>query len=322
MQWYPAEPGTAARPMDDQHGHVIDGTARARQWRRARSATPAADEAESRPRSDAPKNIAGSLLVPAEMLSRASAVDEPAKGHATTRTPATGASASTSVDERMHRNPFLAPDAECAESRSKSSRTRGSAIALAGSIRSSAARLSSPLHSVSRLVARWGSWRQALVLGTVGAAAAIVVVVAGGSGPAHHVSTGKVPALASAPSKQALSIADDPFPQRTASSDHVIHRARRGHKNRIIRTHRRSHIATKPVVVAARYTPTTSNSGSYTPSASTPTYASSESGSSAAQSASRSAGGTTSSSSTSGGSQPAFGQNGTLGPGRGAPGTQ
>ena len=75
MQWYPAEPGTAARPMDDQNGHVIDGTARARQWRRSRSEAPAGDEADGRPRSDAPKNIAGSLLVPAEMLSRASTVE-------------------------------------------------------------------------------------------------------------------------------------------------------------------------------------------------------------------------------------------------------
>jgi hypothetical protein len=310
--------------MDDQNGHVIDGTARARQWRRSRSEAPAGDEADGRPRSDAPKNIAGSLLVPAEMLSRAPVVDKPANGHAATRTSGAVAndSTSTSVDERIHRNPFLARDAECAESRSKSSRRRGTAIALAGSIRSYATRLSSALRPVPRLLAGWASWRLALVLGTVGAAAAIVVVIAGGSGPGHRVSTGKVPALASAPRKQALTIADEPFPQRTASSDHVIHRARRGHKNRIIRTHRRSHIATKPVVVAARYTPTTSNSGSYTPSASTPSYASSGSGSVAAQSASRSAGGTTSSSSTSGSSQPAFGQNGTLGPGRGAPGTQ
>jgi hypothetical protein len=237
------------------------------------------------------------------------------------RTPSAGANASTSVDERKHRNPFLAPDAECAESRSKVSRTRGSAIALAGSIRSSAARLSSPLRPVSRLVAGWASWRLATVLGTVGAAAAIVVVIAGGSGPRHRLSTGKVPALASAPSKQALSIADGPFPQRTASRDHVIHRTRHGHKTRTIRRHRRSHAATKPVVVAARYTPTTSNPVTYTPSTSTPSYASSGSGSVAAQSASGSAGQTTSRS-TSGNSQPAFGQNGTLGPGRGAPGTQ
>ena len=54
--------------MDDQQGNVIDGTARARQWRLARSPARAeSDGAEAR--SDAPKSIAGSLLVPADMLS-------------------------------------------------------------------------------------------------------------------------------------------------------------------------------------------------------------------------------------------------------------
>ena len=61
--------------MDDQQGHVIDGTARARQWRRSKAkARPAPDATETR--SDAPKSFAGSLLVPAEMLCAASPPDE------------------------------------------------------------------------------------------------------------------------------------------------------------------------------------------------------------------------------------------------------
>src|SRR5689334_1002256 len=104
MQWYPAEPGTAVSPMDDQNGHVIDGTARARQWRRSRSEAHAGDEAEGGPRSDAPKSIAGSLLVPAGMLARTSAVQEPANTNAPACTPGAGAATDSAVaDNRAQR---------------------------------------------------------------------------------------------------------------------------------------------------------------------------------------------------------------------------
>ena len=61
--------------MDDQQGHVIDGTARARQWRRSKPKTGSAPDAPET-RSDAPKSFAGSLLVPADMLPAAFAPDE------------------------------------------------------------------------------------------------------------------------------------------------------------------------------------------------------------------------------------------------------
>ena len=61
--------------MDDQQENVIDGTSRARQWRRATSTTRSATD-DAAARSDAPKSIAGSLLVPAEMLPPAFPPDE------------------------------------------------------------------------------------------------------------------------------------------------------------------------------------------------------------------------------------------------------
>ena len=54
--------------MDDQSGNVIDGTARARQWRRSRSKAGGSADGTSEARSAAPKSIASSLLVPADMV--------------------------------------------------------------------------------------------------------------------------------------------------------------------------------------------------------------------------------------------------------------
>lgn len=54
--------------MDDQQGNLIDGTARARQWRRSRSKAGGAGDPGGEARSEAPKRIASSLLVPADMV--------------------------------------------------------------------------------------------------------------------------------------------------------------------------------------------------------------------------------------------------------------
>jgi hypothetical protein len=54
--------------MDDKPGNVIDGTARARQWRRSRSKARADENGSADIRSDAPKSFASSLLVPADMV--------------------------------------------------------------------------------------------------------------------------------------------------------------------------------------------------------------------------------------------------------------
>ena len=100
--------------MDDQQGNVIDGTARAHQWRLARSQERAAsDEAEAR--FDAPKSIAGSLLVPADMLTMGSPVDDAngRKESGVTDLPASREVAvdGASRDGAARENPFLAPQA-------------------------------------------------------------------------------------------------------------------------------------------------------------------------------------------------------------------
>jgi hypothetical protein len=121
--------------------------------------------------------------------------------------------------------------------------------------------------------------------------------------------------------KGSLIAASNPFAQQTASRDRVSHRARRARAHRTVGTHRRRRPARKPAVVLARYTPPTSDSGISTPSSATSSYAVSTPTAAPSEPAQSSAGGAASSSS-SGSSRPAFGENGTLGPGRGAPGTQ
>ena len=100
--------------MDDQQENVFDVTARARQRRRSRPPAPSGKDAEG-PRSDAPKSIAGSLLVPAEMLAGSLPADQPAAGNEQAALPRGAATAvdGASAAERSRRNPFLVPPAEC-----------------------------------------------------------------------------------------------------------------------------------------------------------------------------------------------------------------
>ena len=100
--------------MDDLQGNVIDGTARARQWRLARSRARAeSDGGEAR--SDAPKSIAGSLLVPADMLSIGVPGNHAGGGAESdaTAVPTSPNVAVTQVPQNgtAHQNPFLVPDA-------------------------------------------------------------------------------------------------------------------------------------------------------------------------------------------------------------------
>lgn len=100
--------------MTDQQGTLIDGTARARQWRRSRPESAVGDDTGER-RSDAPRSIASSLLVPADMLVR----DDPSVASLDIRSgsdePVARASASLLVRETAgaaedhHTNPFLTP---------------------------------------------------------------------------------------------------------------------------------------------------------------------------------------------------------------------
>jgi hypothetical protein len=125
------------------------------------------------------------------------------------------------------------------------------------------------------------------------------------------------------PERGSLTAENNPFAQQAEARDKpASQRVRRGRAHRRVGTHRRRQPARKPAVVPVRYTPP-SDAGSSAPSSATSSYAGASPSPTAApsQPAPSSGGGTTSSSS-SGSSRPAFGENGTLGPGRGAPGTQ
>jgi hypothetical protein len=109
--------------MDDQQGNVIDGTERARQWRRSRAKTgPTAESSEAR--SAAPKSLAGSLLVPAEMLPPAEATNETGHSPGVTEAPRPerGANGGAPTRDGVHQNPFLLPEAARVDRPARSAR--------------------------------------------------------------------------------------------------------------------------------------------------------------------------------------------------------
>ena len=134
--------------MDEQQGHVIDGTARARQWRRSRSKAGAGEE-EGGPRSDAPKSIASSLLVPADLVQAHITAPSATAPTGEGRVEAGGGASvhggapsdDAAVGQAGHCNPFLAPEnADAAATGGASGTSRrgriwARAIALAGGAR-------------------------------------------------------------------------------------------------------------------------------------------------------------------------------------------
>jgi hypothetical protein len=311
--------------MDDQQGNVFDGTVRSREWRRRRqNARAEADAAE--PRSDAPKSIAGSLMVPAHMLDGSLPADQPATRNqrAALQRGTTTVVDGTSGAERSRRNPFLVPPAETAEPRSKPGRWGVISGLLERSFACIRTHPGSALLWGPRMVARHLAVapRSARRLAVAAFAAAILVtvVIASQSGTRHSSSERKVRAagLLGASGTDVLSASSNPLVQRAAQHDRAPHHVRPIHPRRTTLAHRRPRRATKHVVVAARYTPSTSSTASYTPSSTSSSYA----GSGSTPVSSQSTGGATTSSSSSGSSRPAFGEHGILGPGRGAANTQ
>ena len=133
--------------MDDEPGHVIDGTERASQWRRSRSTAPAGEQADE-PRSEAPKSIASSLLVPADLvqttIAESNATAAPGEGlveRGGVPSEHEGASSDSPTARPEHRNPFLAQQsADAVASHGKSGPSRrdrvwAGAIAVAGGAR-------------------------------------------------------------------------------------------------------------------------------------------------------------------------------------------
>lgn len=134
--------------MDDHHGNVIDGTERARQWRRSRQKSAISDET-TEIRSDAPKSIASSLLVPADMLDSALSTASPREAAGSSAPePDTAiadhrplASSGPAADGANHRNLFLSPDAAVVHQSRQRSRRAGIAAPLAPLISRARSRL-------------------------------------------------------------------------------------------------------------------------------------------------------------------------------------
>ena len=112
--------------MEREPENVIDGTARAHQWRRSRSQMVDAGPDGSQVRSDAPKSIAGSLLVPVELLTDAPAhpPQTPTRVGVAAESGGGGAGGhrDASAAQTTHENPFLLPAAEAPASSAESRR--------------------------------------------------------------------------------------------------------------------------------------------------------------------------------------------------------
>jgi len=115
--------------MDEEQGNVIDGTTRARQWRSS-GRKPPEDARELR--ADAPKSIASSLLVPADMLGATAA--PPAQNGASpeddTSQRSAAAGSGNGATAGANHNLFLAADAAVEQPRSRQSRTSSRAAQL------------------------------------------------------------------------------------------------------------------------------------------------------------------------------------------------
>ncbi len=272
--------------MDDQQGNVIDGTARARQWRRSRSKSPAGAE-ETELRSDAPKSIASSLLVPAEMVhgvappvvgDEAHPGDQPTVASETVGR-ATQIASGATTERADHQNPFLASGL--------------GGIATTGGAPPRSSRRQPVSVWAARLVAGVGSHfrelrdRRHLLAATprrrrgatplarpVLLALSFVAVVAAGVGIVNQTQSGSAPlsrsnASASNPpsverlKSALLSSVPNPF-----AGEHPAHRARidhprRARASRASNRHPRTRPATSTTAAAVRYTtPTTGASPS------------------------------------------------------------
>jgi hypothetical protein len=110
-------------------------------------------------------------------------------------------------------------------------------------------------------------------------------------------------------------VLSDVYALRAIAARRAAEEARRLPARRAISTHPRAPRAAKHRTAVAQYVPATSNAGSAAPVSVTPSYSSSGSTAGASEPAASTGGGSTGGGSSGGSSRPAFGQNGTLGPG-------
>jgi hypothetical protein len=313
--------------MDNEQGKVIDGTARARHWRRSR-AKPSADGAGSEAHSDAPKSIASSLLVPAEMFDGAVApTSDRASGSGEPSHDLNGGepvSVDRGVDETRHQNLFLSPDAVVPDPGRQQSGRGSLAALIAQRLRRAGTRVdwhrrprtasgSRPRRS-ARIIPRGRT--VVLAASLVAAIVAVAGVVAGSetrSTPIARTSLGTESTATFDRLKAILlSSVASPFATQQPASPPRFHRTRPGQG-------RRAHQPGKSHKAAAAVAAAPSSRGYTPPSASTGVTASSV-GSSSGGSASTPPPATPSSTAQSsgasgGGSTSAFGSSGALGPG-------
>lgn len=193
--------------MDEEQGKVIDGTARASQWRSSGRKPP---EDPNELRADAPKSIASSLLVPADMLG--APVAPPAqngasrRGDASQRGVAAGSGNGAAGD--ANHNLFLAADAAVEQPRGREHRAGSRAAQLVGA---AASWLQRSAVRARRPVTFANPWRVPAVLALlVVAVIAAEVVTRSGSSVTRPHRTDAVAELARLRSG-VLSIAAGPF---------------------------------------------------------------------------------------------------------------
>jgi hypothetical protein len=324
--------------MDDHNGQVIDGTARAHQWRRSRSQAARKDEDDQAARSDAPKSIAGSLLVPADMLGQTGPLEHPDDCGARQEDTEPSRSApiaqrrtgAASADPVVHQNPFLVSDAAAADAprqRSRSGHARRASgtviVEWANAIRALGARSRAPRRPpAGRPTTRRAAWLAGVV--SVALASGVVALTAMIRPSSHAISRpAQIEALGASASSS------NPLESRplAAETTHVArerpapvprsHRARSVRARRSGHKHARSRLARKPRAVHAHDSAPPS-SAAHVPASEPQTTGSADPSSSqvsappATSSPPASSDRSTSSSSQH---QPAFGANGSLGPG-------
>ena len=303
--------------MDEQQGNVIDGTARAPDWRRSESRK---DGDASELRADAPKSIAASLLVPADMVSgplSTGAGDDNAEiapsGHP--------AVADSPTDATSHRNLFLSPGAaaEQAEKRSPRKPILARLVRLIDDqasrvtrFRLPAKRLPFGLHH--RLPRTLPARPLALALGLASLVVVAVIATQSGTSPAPtlRATGGRASAANDRAAEALLSDAATALGFERANHPGGSTRARTLRKQRApnSRPKPRNPIGTTAApIVAARYTPPPSTAGA----TSGPASSGGGSGSTVTPAAPSSPAASTSSG--SGGHTSAFGSSGALGPG-------
>jgi hypothetical protein len=211
----------------------------ANQRRLVRSKTHAATDG-GETRSDAPKSIAGSLLVPADMLPSAIPADGNLEGnaHNDAGEPPPGLTTDDSTDRASaedvpQQNPFLVPEAARVEHGSRPARRPMIAPLLAHS-RGLISAWRRPPRPPSHLVAmprRLGERRLTLLLALAALTGAVVVtaVIITRPNVAHPSSEPALRAagLLSPRESRALTAASNPFTQQAAAPDRAPHRVRR-----------------------------------------------------------------------------------------------